>query len=116
MTVDLERQLRQDRAMRDQALALVKADVAHLKSDYSQKGLGERATDKIKTSANDIYGEAVDVASEHRGPLVALVAALVLWFARNPILSLLGLKSDDGDSDDYLDDDEGARGRRSIFG
>lgn len=116
MTVDLERQLREDRAMRDQALALVKSDVAHLKSDYAQKGLGERATDKLRTGANGIYGEAVEVASEHRGPLVALVAALVLWFARNPILSLFGLKSHHDDDDDYADEDEDSAGKRPIFG
>lgn len=89
MTVDLAKQLQEDRQMRDQALALVKQDIAHLKSDYQDKGIGERAVDKLKGSANGIYGEAVEVASDHRGVLAALAGAIVLWFARHPILEFL---------------------------
>lgn len=101
MTADLAKQLQEDRAMRDQALALVKDDIAHLKADYSDKGIGERAVDKIKGGANGIYGEAIDVASDHRGVIAAFAAALVLWFARNPILSFLfGDKDKDDENDD----------------
>lgn len=109
MSGDLERQIREDRAMRDQALALVKADIAHLKSDYAQKGIKERATDKIKGGADGIYSEAVEVASDHRGIIAAFVAALVLWFARHPILDLFSSNRSRDDSDD--DEAEG----RSIF-
>ena len=89
MSVTLERQLREDRAIRDDALALVKADVAHLKADYSEKGIGERAADKLKGGANDIYGEAVEVAADHRGLVAAAVAAVFLWMVRHPILAFL---------------------------
>lgn len=104
MTVDLAKQLEEDRQLRDQALALVKQDIAHLKSDYQDKGIGERAVDKLKGSANGIYGEAVEVASDHRGVVAAVIGAVVLWFARHPILAFLfGDKDSDEDAD--LDDD-----------
>lgn len=105
MSVDLAKQLREDRNVRDQALALVKQDIAHLKSDYQDKGIGERAVDKLKGSANGIYGEAVEVASDHRGVLAALIGAIVLWFARHPIIAFFsGSKDDDdeGDEDEAL--------------
>lgn len=102
MSEDLERQVREDRATRDQALALFKSDLANLKSDYAHKSIKERATDKLKTGAGGILDEAKEVASEHRGPLIALVAALALWFARHPLISLItgGKSDDDGDAHD----------------
>lgn len=107
MSGDLERQLREDKVMRDQALSLLKTDLEHLKGDYAQRSIKERATDKIKTSATSIYGEAVETASEHKGPLIALVAALVLWFARHPLLSIFTGRRDDDDQDDLADDNGG---------
>lgn len=103
MSADLAQQLREDRDTRDQALALVKQDIAHLKSDYQDKGIGERAVDKLKGSANGIYGEAVEVASDHRGVLAAVIGAIVLWFARHPIMAFLtGSK----DAEDERDEDD----------
>lgn len=95
MTISLEKQLREDRAMRDEALALVKADYAHLKSDYSNKGIGARTSEKLKGGATDIYGEAIDMASAHKGMIAAFAAALVVWLARHPLGSLLFGNSDD---------------------
>ena len=112
MTVDLAKQLQEDRQMRDQALALVKQDIDHLKSDYQDKGIGERAVDKLKGSANGIYGEAVEVASDHRGVLAALVGAIVLWFARHPILAFL---FGDKDADEDADRDDGGLADRTRF-
>lgn len=88
MTWRRERML-EDRHMRDAARALVDADVKNLRADLSVRSIGERALDRITTGASDVYDEAVDVAADHKGALAAIVAALVLWFARNPILELL---------------------------
>lgn len=109
MSTDLERQLREDRSRRDEALASVKADIDGLKADYAEKSIKERATDKLMTRATSIREEAVEVASEHRGPLIALLAALVLWFARHPIMSLFGVRHDDEDADEHYDDERDAR-------
>lgn len=80
----------EDKYLRESARALIEADIEHLKSDFSHKSLGERALDRVREGATDLYDEAMDVADDNRGALAALVAAVVVWFARNPILDLLG--------------------------
>ena len=111
---DLRARMIEDRYLRDSAKALMRADVAHVKSDLAARGVAARAADRIKDGATDVYEEAVEVADNNRGVLVALVAALGLWFARNPILSALGLGPDaEGESDDRQDDyDEPVERRR----
>lgn len=78
-----------DQRVRDAAKAVVEADLRHLKADLSRKGLGERAMDRVAEGAQEVYDEAVDVAADNKGALAAIVAALVLWFARNPIIDAL---------------------------
>ena len=97
MSDRLEMQLREDRALRDAALALLKADVAHVRADLTSRGVGARIFDRVGEGAVDVFEEAVSVADNHRGALATLVAAVILWFARHPLMSLF--------SDD--DEDEG---------
>ena len=87
-------QLREDRHLRDAARALVEADLMNLRANLSVKGIGERAVDRITEGASEVYDEALEVAADHKGALAALVAALVLWFARHPILEVLFGKDD----------------------
>lgn len=82
-------QLLEDRHLRDAARALVEADLKNLRANLSIKSLGERAIDRITEGASEVYDEALEVAADHKGALAALVAALVLWFARHPILEVL---------------------------
>ena len=82
-------QLLEDRHIRDAARALVEADLKNLRADLSVKSIGERAVDRITEGASEVYDEALEVAADHKGALAALVAALVLWFARHPILEAL---------------------------
>lgn len=89
----------EDRYLRDSAKALVEADIEHIKADFSHKTLGERAMDRVTEGAMDLYEEAVDLAEDNKGALAALIAAIVVWFARNPILSILGLKGDEEDEE-----------------
>ncbi len=92
----------EDRYLRDSARALVEADIEHLKSDFAHKGLAERAIDRVKEGATDLYEEAVDVADDNKGALAALVAAIVVWFARNPIMDLFAPEPDEEDEiDEY---------------
>lgn len=93
-----KQQLREDRAIRDAARALVKADVAHLKQDLSSKSLGDRLFGTVGEGAKDVLEKAGDAAENNRGVLAALVGALVLWFARNPIMELFA----DEDENDEL--------------
>ncbi len=90
----------EDRYLRNSARALLDADFQHLRNDLSRKGLAERAVDRVKEGAADVYDEAVEVAADHKGALAALIAALVLWFARNPIASLFTEGDETGDATD----------------
>lgn len=94
----------EDKYLRDSARALVEADIEHLKSDFANKTLGERAIDRMREGATDLYQEAVDVAEDNKGALAALIAAIVVWFARNPILEVFGLAAEPED-DSQIDDD-----------
>ena len=76
----------EDRHIRDAALALVSADWKNLRADLSVKSVSERAVDRLSQGASDVYDEALEVASEHKGALTVIVAALALWLARHPIL------------------------------
>ncbi|GMM94285.1 hypothetical protein [Qipengyuania sp. MTN3-11] len=89
-----------DRRVRDTARAVVEADFAHLKANLSRKGLSERAMDRVAEGAQEVYDEAVEVASDNKGALAAIVAALVLWFARNPILDAVFGDEDETDAED----------------
>ena len=101
MGQDPEARMREDRLLRDAALALVKADISHLKADYSAQGIGTRFANRMAEGATEVFEEAVDVADDNKGVLATLIAAVVLWFARNPIMSLF----DDDDAPEEADDD-----------
>ena len=92
---DTAARLREDRALRDASLALVKADIAHLQNSLASRSLSERFVDRVSEGAVDVFEEAVDVADNHRGALATLIAAVFIWFARNPILSLFTDEAED---------------------
>lgn len=96
---DRKARMIEDRYLRDSAKALVEADFEHIKADFGAKGLGERAMDRVTEGAMDLYEEALELAEDNKGALAALVAAIVVWFARNPLLSILGLGDDEEDED-----------------
>ena len=98
-------QMLADRHLRNSARALVEADIENLKADFNQKTLGERAFDRVREGALDVYEEAIDVAENNKGALAALIAAIVVWFSRNPILSLLGIEESEEDEEPSTDDE-----------
>lgn len=103
---DRKNQMLQDRYLRDSARALVDADIENVKSSLSIKSVGSRAVDRAKHTAQDMYDEAVDVAEHNKGTIIAIVAAMLVWFARNPILSFLGFNDDGGASDETPEMDD----------
>lgn len=97
----------EDRHLRNSARTLVDADIRNLKSDLSRKSIGERTADRVREGALDLYEEAVEVADDNKGALSALLAAVIVWFARNPILSAVGLgKGSDDRGEDYAEGQE----------
>ncbi|MGB3740345.1 MAG: hypothetical protein WA948_13465 [Pontixanthobacter sp.] len=102
MSANLHIQLVEDRAMRDAAKGLVKADVAHLKADFKGKSLGSRLSSRASDGAAEVFEEASAIAKDNKGVLAVLIAAISIWFARNPILSLFS--DDDAGGDTTYDD------------
>jgi hypothetical protein len=88
-----DRRLRmlEDKHLRDSARALVEADVEHIKADFANKGMAKRALFRLRENAGELYDEALDVADSNKGAVAAVFAALVVWFARNPLLDMVGL-------------------------
>lgn len=92
---DRKARMMEDKYLRDSARALVEADIQHLRTDIARRGIGARIFDRAKEGAVDLYEDAVDIAEDNKGALAALVAAVLVWFARNPILSLFGLGAEE---------------------
>lgn len=92
----LERQLRQDRHLRDAARALVDADLDRVRSEFKAKPLGRRAIGRLQDGAAELLDSAQSKAGDNIGIVALLLGAIGLWFARNPIMALFG----DGTTDD----------------
>jgi hypothetical protein len=99
----LKVRLSEDRALRDAALEVFSTDLHFIRQDLRARSVGKRLTDRIGDSAMEIVDEAVDYAEANRGKIAAAVAAVVLWFARAPLLNALsrifGLEGDDEEQD-----------------
>lgn len=88
MNNSLEHAMREDRLLRDAARALVDADIANLRADIAARSISTRIMDRIGEGAADVLDEAVEVADDNKGVIATLIAAIVLWFARHPIMDL----------------------------
>lgn len=107
----LSQQLADDRALRDDALALFKTDLRFIRLDLEQRGIGERVADRLGDSTKEFVDDAVDYAGDHKSVVAAALAAVVLWFARAPILHGLGelFASEDDEADDDVEQEASAR-------
>lgn len=95
----LARQLAEDKALRDAALALFKADLRFIRTDLDRRGIGERVTDRLGDGARDLADDALDFATDHKGVVAAAFAAVALWFTRAPLLRMLAEMFDDADEE-----------------
>lgn len=86
-----EQRLREDRELRDAARANLMADIEHLRTSFSAKGLAGRVGNRIGDGAADVYEIAKDRADDNRGLIAVLIGAIALWLGRGPILEILGL-------------------------
>ena len=104
MSTPAER-LQHDRALRDAALRLVKADLALVRGDLAARGVGTRVADRVGDAALETLDDAVAYAQGHRGQVAAGITALLLFLFRGPLLdSLAALIAEDGDEDEDADD------------
>ncbi|MGB7418124.1 MAG: hypothetical protein WA918_02990, partial [Erythrobacter sp.] len=103
-----ERRLEEDRRLRDAARAVVTSDIANIRAGLSGEGIASRVAGRVGDGARDVFETARDKAEDNQGIVAALVGALILWFARGPILGWLngGGRTDDAAADDEIGDDE----------
>lgn len=76
------------RALRDEALSVVKGDLEIAKNEASPKRIKERAVGQVV----EVFDTARDVAGENKAVIGATAAALAGWFFREP-LQRLGRKA-----------------------
>lgn len=99
-------QLEADRAVRQTAREAFESRLAQVRQDLDERGIGGRIADKIGQEAQDALNEAIDVAEQSKGIIAGTIAALALWFFREPVMAWLeGLiarspeGNDEGDAD-----------------
>jgi hypothetical protein len=98
----------EDRALRDAARAVLTEDLTRLRENLSQQGIASRVsssvsttiTGRLKAGARDVLAQARAQAGDHKGVLSLLIGAIILFFARGPILDWL----DDSEEADDIDD------------
>ncbi|MGB3470121.1 MAG: hypothetical protein WBA51_04795 [Erythrobacter sp.] len=98
-------QFYQDRALRDAARTVLKADVEHARSTLSGKGIASRVGSRIGDGAKDVLEMAKVHAEDKRGIIAGLIAAVTLWFMREPLLEIFGLGSAAESPEGELEDD-----------
>ncbi len=98
----------EDRALRDKARAVLAEDIQRLQGSLEEEGIASRVSSgvtstistRIKTGARDVLDLAREQAGDKKGVLALLLGAIILWFAREPILDWFDeLRAEDGDSD-----------------
>jgi hypothetical protein len=92
---DLAARFTEDKALRDAALQLFKSDLALIRGDLEERGLGARVKDRLGEAALGMVDDAIDYAEDNKGWVAAGAAAVVLWFARKPIVRWLAELLDD---------------------
>lgn len=98
------KQLREDRAIRDAARAVLMADVVHARASFSAKGVATRVGGRIGDGAKDIAEVAKSQASDNVGIFAAIIGAVLLWLGRDTILELLGLTEGEDAAEDAGED------------
>jgi hypothetical protein len=104
----------EDRALRDKARAVLAEDIARLQDNLGEEGIASRVssgvtssiTGRIRSGARDVLEQAKAQAADSKGVLALLVGAIVLWFARAPIVAWFEeLRAELEAADDKLTDD-----------
>ena len=85
------------RAARNSARAYFDTSLEQVKSDFGARSVGSRITSKVKEDAKAAAVYALDVARDNKGVVAGTLAALVLWFFRNPIIEWIERHFGDAD-------------------
>ena len=98
----------EDRALRDAARAVLAEDIERLRASLDEQGIASRVSSgvtttisaRIRTGASDVFAQARAQAGDHKGVLAVLVGAIILWFARGPILDWIDELAGENPDDD----------------
>lgn len=80
-------ELQRARSARNAAQTRVTTGIAKVKADLSARSLKQRVSDASIEKGADAIEQVVDVANSNRAVIAGTVAALGLWFLRNPIIA-----------------------------
>lgn len=88
----LLQQMEADRALRDSARRLLDANIAAVRADLAERGIGGRIIDRVTEAAADMADEATDMALDNKGQLAigaAVAASLAgLWLFRDRVVDV----------------------------
>lgn len=87
----LHERLIEDRELRDAARTVLLDDLHHARVSFSAKGVADRIGGRIGDGAKDVFENAKERTGDKGGLIAALLGAVMLWFAREPLFELLGL-------------------------
>ncbi len=90
-----ESQLLAARATRNAAKAAFDERSAQVKGDIETRGIGGRIADRLSDEARKGAEQAIEVASESKLIVAAVVGAFTLWFLRHPIIAWIDELRDD---------------------
>ncbi|MEQ1542104.1 MAG: hypothetical protein HOO94_00855 [Novosphingobium sp.] len=86
---EAERRLMEDRSTRNAARGVFDTNLAQVKADLEARSIPGRIADKADREVREAIAAGLDVASESKGIIAGTLAALVLWFFREPVLAQL---------------------------
>lgn len=107
-----------DRALRDAARAVLAEDIEHLRTMLGEEGIASRVSSgvsstisgRIKAGASDVLEQARVQAGDHKGVLALLISAIILFFARGPILDWFEEFDHDDDAEAMADPEAASQG------
>jgi hypothetical protein len=89
----LERQLVEDRALRNSARKMFRRELDHARNGMNPTALGERLGEDVGRRVDEASDGAIAFTERHGGKIAAtggaLAAGIGLWLARKPILARL---------------------------
>ena len=92
--------LRQHRALRDAAWALVRQDGDYLRAALERRSVARRMADRALVLARDAASGAGLMARENKGLVWGALAAGTLWILRKPLLARITDREKQSDTEE----------------
>lgn len=103
---DRLQRLAEDRAARNAAREIFQANLKNVVDDFETRGIGERIADRATREAREFSAQVLEVAKDSKGVIAGVVAALVLWLCRAPIIDWVsGVFGNEADDEDVQPED-----------